>query len=208
MVHNSDRGRGSPGCTGGSCLHRGMLHRGQSSLTSHLCAAPVHHSLTAVQVTNCYKTPKHKVWPVRACTTISLQIIFLNTEHVSEKGNARKWHKPARNCWWKNLKHFVEPVTPGIQEYSFSCGSHRLKCIECKTTHTLKCIKHIDSSQHTLASMHLALKTQFCNGFTGSLDCKHIWRNGSNTSVCKHMVIFHWKCKRMTTADFSATISS
>ena len=32
---------------GGSCLHRGMLHRGQSSLTSHLCAAPVHHSLTA-----------------------------------------------------------------------------------------------------------------------------------------------------------------
>ena len=22
--------------------------------------------------------------------------------------------------------------------------------------------------------MHLALKTQFCNGFTGSLDCKHI----------------------------------
>ena len=129
MVHNSDRGRGSPGCTGGSCLHRGMLHRWQSSLTSHLCAAPVHHSLTAVQVTDCYKTPKHKVWPVRACTTISLQIIFLNTEHVSEKGNARKWHKPARNCWWKNLKHFVEPVTPGIQEYSFTCRSHRLKCI-------------------------------------------------------------------------------
>ena len=103
----------------------------------------------------CY-TGGSPAWPLTSalhqCTTLSLQCKLQivtkhqNTEHVSEKGNARKWHKPARNCWWKNLKHFVEPVTPGIQEHSFTCGSHRLKCIECNTTHTLKCIKHIVST--------------------------------------------------------------
>ena len=154
MVHNSDRGRGSPGCTGG----RGTLQRGQLLAQGHVTQgavqpdlSPALHQCTTLSLQcklqiECYKTPKHKFWPVWACTTLSLQIIFLNTEHVSEKGNARKWHKPAGNCWWKNLKHFVEPVTPGIQEYSFTCRSHRLKCIECNTTHTLKCIKHIEMS--------------------------------------------------------------
>ena len=164
--------QGAAACTG-ACSTGGSPAWPLTSAL-HQCTA-VHHSLTAS-----YRLLQNTKTQSLA-TTLSLEIIFLNTEHVSEKGKARKWHKPARNCWWKNLKHFVEPVTPGIQEYSFTGGSHRLKCIECNTTHTLKCIKRIDSTQPTLASMHLALKTQFCNGFTGSLDCKHIWRNGSNT---------------------------